>query len=122
MNNHIANVKEQAKGTGFMKKTAAVMKAGYTFSERYYSMSASEVMSENHDNFRVSFNTIQSIRYKRGTVSYGADDMSSSSPPSMTMKTTTGKYVFTFSTTHMSKELIAYLNRTFPGRYKGPRR
>lgn len=122
MNAHITNVRDQARGTGFMKKTAAVMKAGYTFSERYYSMSADAIMAENRDNFSIPFNTIKSIRYKKGTVRYDADNTSSSSPPSMTMKTTTGKYVFTFSRGYMSKELITYLNNTFPGRYKGPRR
>jgi len=122
MNDHIASVREEAKGQGFMKKTAAVMKAGYSFSDRYYKMSVDNIIAESPDNFSIGYDSVQSARYKRGTTSYGADDTSTSTPPSLTLKTTTGKLVFLFTTGYRSKELIALLNRVFAGRYKGPKR
>ena len=99
------------------------MKAGYTFSDRYYNMSANDIIRENPDNFSLSYSRIQTIRFKRGTTSYGYDDTTTTStPPSLTVKAVDGKFSFTFTTGFKTKELIAVLNSTFPGRYKGPKR
>ncbi|MBN1622881.1 MAG: zinc-ribbon domain-containing protein [Clostridia bacterium] len=123
MNEHIASVREESSGQGFFKKTAAVMKSGYTFTDRYYSMTADAIKSETPDNFTLPFNIIESLRYKRSVTNYGVDNTTTSStPPSLVIKTTGGKLSFTFSSGYRERELIALLNGTFPGRYKGPKR
>lgn len=123
MNDHMASIRNDVKGQGFMKRTAAVMKAGYSFSDRYYSMAPDTIKSESPNNFTIGYSTVQSARYKRGTTSYGYDDTTTNStPPSLTIKTTGGKLVFTFTTGFMSKQLLSLLNSTFAGRYKGPKR
>lgn len=123
MNDHIATVRADTKGLGFVKRTAAIVKAGYSFSDRYYPMDFNAIISENADNFTLPYNTVQSLRYRRGTTNYGTDSTTTSTtPPSLLIKTTGGKLSFTFTTDYLSKDLIALLNAYFKGRYKGPKR
>ena len=123
MNNHMASVREDVKGQGFLKKASAVMKAGYSFTDRYYDMSADDIKSESPDNFTLPFNSIVSLKYRRAVTNYGVDNTTTSStPPSLVIKTTGGKLSFSFSSGYRERELIALLNGTFPGRYKGPKR
>jgi uncharacterized Zn finger protein (UPF0148 family) len=123
MNEHIASVREESSGQGFFKKTAAVMKSGYTFTDRYYSLTPEAIKSETTENFTLPFNVIESLKYKRSVTNYGVDNTTSSStPPSLVIKTAGGKLSFTFSSGYRERELIALLNGIFPGRYKGPKR
>ena len=116
MNDHISSIRDEVAGQGFLKKTAAVMKSGYTFSDRYYNMTSDAIKSETPDNFTLPFNIIESLRYRRGTVNYGADNTSSNTPPSLVIKTTGGKLSFSFSSGYRERDLIALMTGAFPGR------
>ena len=122
MKQHIASVKEEAKGDGFFKKTAAVMKSGYTFSERYFTMSPDEILSEVQGNFSIRNNTVEQIKFKRGSISYGYDDTQTSNPPVLTIKCPGSKYGFTMDSALDSKAFIKTLQNLFPGSYKGPKK
>ena len=122
MNEHIASVRSDSQDQGFFKKAAAVMTAGYSFSDRYYNMTPDAIRSETAENFTIPFNIVDSLRYRRSTTNYGVDNSTSTTPPSLVIKTNGGKLSFTFSSGYRERELIAFLNSKFPGRYKGPKR
>lgn len=121
MQQHLNQVRESAKGEKFLKRTAAVMKAGYTYSDKYWNMGRNQIISEVSGNFIIANNTVQQVRFTRGTTNH-YDDTSSTTPPSLVFKTMGGKFSFNFNGSVDTKTFIPMLQTTFPGRYKGPKR
>lgn len=122
MQQHMKNTKESVRGEKFLKRTAAVMKAGYTYSDKYWNMSRNQIIGEVSGNFIIANNTVQQARFSKGTMTSYADDTSSTTPPALVLKTVGGKFSFSFSTTPDTKTFLPMLMTTFPGRYKGPKR
>ncbi len=122
MQEHISSIKEGNKGEKFFKRTAAVMKAGYTFTERYKTMPQSDVINEAPGNFIIPHSTVQVVRLSKGATTNYSDSTTTTTPPSLIFKTTAGKFTFTFNLSIDTKTFIPMLNSLYPGRYKGPKK
>lgn len=122
MQQHIAQVKESVKGEKLLKRTAAVMKSGYSFVDRYWNMTVKQIMDENPNNFLLSNNSVIQIKFQRGSVGYNYDDTTKNIPPSLSVKCSEGKYNYTMNSGFDSKTFVSVLSTLFSGRYKGPKR
>lgn len=120
MKEHIASVKTNAKNDGFFKKSAAIMKSGTTYIEKYNSMTPEQIVSEHPESFTISNNSVNQIKFRKETTSYTTDDNYTTNPPSLTIKTSEGKFVFTLNRSSDSHSLIQVVSGLFPGKYKGP--
>jgi len=121
MQQHLASVKASVKSEKFIKRTAVMMKAGYTFSDRYRDMNPANIISETPQNFTIGNNTVESVRFKRGFTTYN-EDVTTNTPPLLTVKGTGGKTVFIFNMSVDDKSLISTLQTIYGSRYKGPKR
>jgi len=122
MKQHIADIKESVKGEKLLKRTAAVMKAGYTYPDKYWKMNPDQIMAETQNNFAIKNNTVQQIKFKKGDVVYSSDNTTTNTPPTITIKSTGGKYIYTMNSGFDSKSFISVLQSLFPGQYKGPKK
>lgn len=122
MQKHVASVKESVKGEKLLKRTAAIMKAGYTFSDRYWKMSPDQLLSENQNNFSIRNNNVERIKFTRSTVGYSYDDTTTNVPPSLLIKCPGSKFNYILGSGFDSKTLISVLRSLFPGQYKGPKK
>ena len=122
MQQHIAAVKESVKGEKLLKRTAAVMKAGYTFCDRYWKMAPNQILSENQNNFSIRNNTVERIKFTRSTVGYSYDDTTTNVPPSLLVKCPGSKFNYILNSGFDSKTLVSVLRSLFPGQYKGPKK
>ncbi len=122
MQAHIAAVKESVRGEKLLKRTAAVMKAGYTYSDKYRTMGINEIMAESQNNFLIRNNTVEQIKFRKGAVSYSYDDTTTNTPPTLIIKCPGSKYTFTMNTGFDSRTFIGVLRSLFPGQYKGPKK
>lgn len=122
MQQHIAQIKESVKGEKLLKRTAAVMKAGFSYTDRYWNMPVDQIMAENSGNFLINNNTVNQVKFQRGSVGYNYDNTTTNVPPSLSIKCTEGKYNYTMNSGFDSKTFISVLQSLFPGQYKGPKR
>lgn len=122
MNLHIAEIKESVKGEKLLKRTAAVMKAGTTFCDRYWKMTPDQILSENQSNFSIRNNTVERIKFTRSTVGYSYDDTTTNVPPSLLLKCPGGKFNYIMKSNFDSKTFVSVLRSLFPGQYKGPKK
>ena len=122
MKQHIAATKDQAKDKGFMKRTAAVMKSGYTFKDRYIKMPRQDVLSESSGNFSLPYSSVLLARFRKGTTTNYSDETTSTTLPSLVLKTTAGKFTYEFRYSVDTKTFLPFLQGCFPGKYKGPKR
>jgi len=122
MQQHIADVKESVREEKLFKRTAAVMKAGYTYGDRYWEMTLSQIMSETPNNLSIRNSTIERIKFMNGTVNYRTDDTTTNTPPTLIIKSTGGKFTFTMNPGFDTNSLIKVLQSLFPGQYKGPKK
>ncbi len=122
MQQHLAAVKESVKGEKLLKRTAAVMKAGYTFCDRYWKLTPNQVLSENQNNFSIRNNTVEKIKFTRSTVGYSYDDTTTNIPPSLLVKCPGSKFNYILNSGFDSKTLVSVLRSLFPGQYKGPKK
>lgn len=122
MQQHIAQIKESVKGEKLFKRTAAVMRSGYSYVDRYWTMNVNQIMAENPNNFSIRNNAVTQIKFQRGSVGYNYDNTTTNVPPSLSIKCTDGKYNYTLSSGFNDRSLINTLQALFPGRYKGPKR
>ncbi len=122
MQQHLAAVKESVKGEKLLKRTAAVMKAGYTFCDRYWKLTPNQILSENQNNFSIRNNTVEKIKFTRSTVGYSYDDTTTNIPPSLLVKCPGSKFNYILNSGFDSKTLVSVLRSLFPGQYKGPKK
>lgn len=122
MQKHLKDVRDSVKDEKFMKRTAAVMKAGYTFSNRYWELSRNSILGESNDNFVIVCNTVQTARFSKGSTTQYSDSTASTTPPALVFKTTGGKFIFSFNLSVDTKTFIPMLQIVFSGRYKGPKK
>ena len=122
MNQHVAEVKESVKGEKLLKRTAAMMKSGNTFCDRYWKMTPDQILSEHQNNFSVRNNTVEKIKFTRSTVGYSYDDTTTNIPPSLLVKCPGGKFNYIMKSGFDSKTFVSVLRSLFPSQYKGPKK
>jgi len=121
MQQHMQQVREDVKGEKFLKRAGAVMKAGYTFADRYWNMTRNQIMGESTGNFIIANNTVQQVKFSKGTTNHYTDETASTTPPSLVFKTIGGKFTFTFNFSVDTRTFLPMLQTVFFGRYKGPK-
>ena len=122
MQKHVAEVKASVKGEKLLKRTAAVMKSGDTFSEQYWKMTPDQLLAEGPNNFSIRNNTVERIKFTRSTVGYQYDDTTTNIPPSLLIKCPGSKFNYIMKSGFDSKTLVSVLRSLFPGQYKGPKK
>ena len=122
MQTHIAAVKESVRGEKLLKRPAAVMKAGYTYSGKYWTMGIDEILAESPNNFLIRNNTVEQIKFRKGAVSSSYDDTTTNTPPTLIIKCPGSKHTFTIKAGFDSRVFIGVLRSLFPGQYKGPKK
>lgn len=81
----------KAEGKGFMGQWGAQIKAGFTYSQRYLSMTPEQALAETPGNFAVENSAIRKVKFKAGMA---GDAESASTPDTMTIITDGQKYKF----------------------------
>ncbi|MBN2557534.1 MAG: zinc ribbon domain-containing protein [Clostridia bacterium] len=122
MNQHINEVRNEARDEGFFKRAAAVMSAGFSYSERYRTMLPDAILAESPDNFSILNNSVELVKFKHSRTSYNSDETTHTYPPELTIKCPGGKYNFSLNLSSDSGNLVRVLHELFPERYKGPKR
>lgn len=81
----------KADGKGFMGQWGAQIKAGFTYSQRYVTMSPEQTLAETPGNFAIDHSAIRKVKFRTGSV---GDSDTAGSPDTMTIVTDGQKYKF----------------------------
>ena len=99
----------KAKGEGLLKRMASTAFSGYHYHEKYFDMSPEDILSENAENFCLEPSMIKKISIKQG---YFNEHQERSNPHQLKIKTTNGKYSFSFSSAN-PKQAKQFLSQAF---------
>ncbi len=121
---HIEKVRQSTKGLGYLKRTAAMMNAHYTFVDRYWNMSPQEILSETPGNFEISINNLRLIKYTTSkNVYYTDNSMSKERPAKISVTSTLGKFDFSIYPYNFNEnKFVTMLKKTYPQNYTGAKR
>jgi hypothetical protein len=101
----------KSRGEGFLKRMASTAFSHSHFHEKYFEMSPDEILSEHSENYYLDPSMIKKMSIKKGS---NTDFEEKSNPHQLKIKSTKGKFTFSFSTI-TPKEVKNVLSSTFNG-------
>jgi hypothetical protein len=107
--------RSKAEGKGMFARIGAQMKAFYSASSRYLSMSPEQILAEDKNNFALPHAAIYSLKLKRG-LSPGDEDGPGDPYIDVEWESQSGKYKFRFD--QEEKDLLPVLLQFYPGKIR----